>query len=58
MVACLAGSRAGVRLVRLAVSARRTKAAAGALPAVGELAIVDDTAAHARNRHVVVSTGS
>ncbi|MCK9925871.1 M56 family metallopeptidase [Frankia sp. Mgl5] len=54
--------RTGVHLVRVVVGARRTTAAAAALPAVGGLAIIDDTAAHAyavpgRNRRVVVSTG-
>ncbi|ADP81014.1 M48 family metalloprotease [Pseudofrankia inefficax] len=54
--------RAGLHLVRVVAGARRASAAVAVLPAVGELAVVDDPAAHAyavagRHRRVVVSTG-
>ncbi|HVX21349.1 MAG TPA: M56 family metallopeptidase [Acidimicrobiales bacterium] len=55
-------ARAGVHLVRVARSMRRTAAAVAGLPVVNGLAIVDDPALYAyavpgRRRLVVVSTG-
>jgi Zn-dependent protease with chaperone function len=54
--------RALVHLLRVIANSRRLSVAAAALPAVGELAIIDDATPHAyavpgRNRRVVVSTG-
>ncbi|WP_261575759.1 M56 family metallopeptidase [Frankia gtarii] len=54
--------RAGLHLVRVVARARRTAAVVATLPAVGDLAVIDDTALHAysvpgRHSRIVVSTG-